>query len=100
MINVQIDENTALNLLMERVEYWTDDKDVINLYEKYYQQCLDYGYFDGSNFDIYQMVDNDIINYTTVIGCDEWGSFNIEDENDEKILISDEKNDLYLIQTY
>lgn len=100
MINVQIDENTTLNLLMDRVEFWKDDKDVINLYEKYYQQCLDYGYFDGSNFDIYQIVDNDIINYTAVIGCDEWSSYNIEDESDEKILVSDEENDLYLIQTY
>ena len=100
MINVQIDENTALNLLMERVEYWKDDKDIINLYEQYYQRYIDYGYFNGSNFDIYQIVDNDIINNTAVIGCDEWSSFNIEDENDEKILISDEENDLYLVQTY
>lgn len=100
MINVQIDENTALNLLMDRVEFWKDDEDIINLYEKYYQQCIDYGCFDESNFDIYQIVDNDVINNTTVIGRDEWKNFNIEDENDEKILMSDEENDLYLIQTY
>ncbi len=100
MINVQIDENTALNLLMDRVEFWKDDEDIINLYEKYYQQCIDYDRFDESNFDIYQIVDNDVINNTTVIGRDEWKNFNIEDENDEKILVSDEENGLYLIQTY
>lgn len=35
MINVQIDETTLLNLFMDRLEYWTSDSDVLELYEDY-----------------------------------------------------------------
>lgn len=67
MLNVKIDENTALNLLMDRVEFWTDDEDVKKLYEQMYENYIFGGCFDGIDFDINLIVDNDYINYCKVI---------------------------------
>ena len=41
MINVQIDETTLLNLFMDRLEYWTSDDDVLELYEDYLKELID-----------------------------------------------------------
>lgn len=67
MLNVKIDENTALNLLMDRVEFWTDDEDVKKLYEQMYELHIESGYFDDIEFDVMLIVDNDYINYCRVI---------------------------------
>jgi len=67
MINVQIDESDALDMLLERVEFWTEDRDVIDLYNQMYSFYLDCGVFDGGEFNIMNIVDNDYINNCTVI---------------------------------
>lgn len=66
-INVRINKNDALDMLMDRVEYWTDDKDEQNLFEKMYDDYLWNGCFDDSEFDPMQIVDNDWVNYTAII---------------------------------
>lgn len=67
MLTVKIDEDKALDLLMDRVAYWTDDKDVQKLYEQMYENYIFSGCFDGIDFDIMSIVDNDCINYCSVI---------------------------------
>lgn len=67
MISVKIDEIKALNWLMERLEYWTNDTLTIQLYEKMYQNYLDCGVFDGGEFDPMIIVDNDYVNLCTVL---------------------------------
>lgn len=66
-INVKMDKETALNALLERVRYWTDDEEEVGLFEKMYDDYLWNGCFDGGEFDIMQIVDNDWINYTAII---------------------------------
>lgn len=78
MINVQIDESDALDLLIERVEFWTKDHDVIDLFDDMYSTYLDSGVFDGCEFNIMAIVDNDYINYCSVIDD--------SDSNFEKIM--------------
>ena len=67
MITVQIDESDALDLLVERVGFWTEDRDVIGLYSQMYSYYLDCGVFDGGEFNVMSIVDNDYINNCSMI---------------------------------
>lgn len=101
MINVKIDEATLLNLFMDRLEYWTTDTDVLELYEKYLEDLISDGYFEGAELDVDLFVDNLYINDTAV--TDKEGlsqQYDIEVGDCDRILASDEDNDLYLISTY
>ena len=66
-ITVKMDKETALNMLLERVRYWTDDEDEVGLFEKMYEDYLWNGVFSESEFDVQNIVDNDWINYTAII---------------------------------
>ena len=70
-INVRIDEDTALQMLNERVKFWTDDEVKARLFETMYQYRLESGYFDGGEFDVMCIVDNDYINNCIVLYPDE-----------------------------
>ena len=70
MITVKIDEETLLSILMNRVEHWTDDTDTLELFEKFYENRIDGGCFDGAELDIMMIVDNDYINNTSITTID------------------------------
>lgn len=70
MLNVITDEATALNLLCERVKIWRGGKRA-ELFNKMYERYIDEGLFASCEFDVMQIVDNDIINYCSIIGEDE-----------------------------
>ena len=70
MITVKIDEDTLLDILMNRVEHWTDDTDTLELFEKFYENRIDGGCFDGAELDIMMIVDNDYINNTSITTID------------------------------
>ena len=64
---VNIDNSRAVDMLLERLEHWTDDLVTYRLYESMYENYVDGGVFDGGNFDIMAIVDNDYVNWCTVI---------------------------------
>lgn len=64
---VNIDNDLALDMLMNRLEYWTDDYITHRLYEQMYESYVDGGVFDDGDFDVMAIVDNDYINYCDVI---------------------------------
>ena len=101
MINVKIDETTLLNLFMERLEYWTTDSDVLELYEEYLKDLIYSGCFEDVELYVDLIVDNLYINDTAVTdkkGLSE--QYNIEVDDYDKILASNEDKDLYLVSTY
>lgn len=100
MITVKIDEDTFLEMLLDRVEYWTSDEDVIDLYSEYYEDLIYSGCFEGAELNIDYIVDNDYINYFTTISKEDFEDYNIEDETDERIVAYNKDKDLYLIRTY
>lgn len=67
MISVKINENNLLDLLVKRVEYWTIDSDVINLFKSMYEREIDVGCFENINLDIKRIVDNDYVNCCDVV---------------------------------
>lgn len=67
MINVRIDENTLLEMLMNRVEQWNSTETALDLYEKMYESEIEAGCFEGAEIDVNLIVDNDVINYCEII---------------------------------
>lgn len=67
MITIKINEEDLLNMLLERVRYWTKDEEEIGLFEKMYDDYIFNGCFEGMNMDIQDIVDNDWVNYTSII---------------------------------
>ena len=100
MVTVTIDEDTLLEMLLDRLEFWTSDESVINLYRDYYEGLVYSGCFEGCTLDIMSIVDNDYINYLATISKEDFEQWGIEDKTDDKIVASNEEKDLYLIQTY
>ena len=101
MINVKIHETTLLNLFMNRLEYWTTNANVLELYESYLKELIDCGCFEGEELYVDLIVDNLYVNDTAVTNrkglSEEYG---IDLASSDKILASDEDHDLYLVSTY
>lgn len=95
MVTVKIEEEFLIKLLVERLKQWTSDIDVIQLYTNYYELLVEC--FDGSEFNPDIIIDNDWINYTSVITRDEFEDYGISDEFDDHVLTS--YKDLYLISS-
>lgn len=69
-MTIEIDDDDAIEMLVERVRNWTDNEEVIKLYESMYEHQVFGGYYDGTkDFNIMAIVDNDYINWCRVI-CD------------------------------
>ena len=100
MVTVTIDEGTLLEMLLDRLEFWTSDESVINLYKDYYEGLVYSGCFEGCTLDIMSIVDNDYCNNLAHIRKEDFEQWGIESEIDDKIVAFNEEEDLYLIQTY
>ena len=101
MINVKIHETTLLNLFMNRLEYWITNADVLKLYENYLKDLIDSGCFEGAELYVDIIIDNLYINDTAVTnkeGLTE--EYDIEVDDYDRILASDEDKNLYLVSTY
>ena len=65
---VKVDEDTLVEMLMERVEYWTYDWVTLSLFRQMYVNYVYGGCFECMELDILQIVDNDYVNNCTIIG--------------------------------
>lgn len=85
MVNVQIDEDELLDMLVDRVKVWRDNQDTIDLYTDMYKHMIDDGCFDGMELNIMSIVDNDIVNWCSVIsdGDDDFDKVKELAEQDE-----------------
>ena len=100
MINVQVDEENLLDLLMQRVEYWNKDVNILNLYEQYLKDLIDGGCFEGVNLNISLLIDNLYINDTQIMDKEDLKNNGIDIDDSEKVLAMDVDNDLYLVSSY
>lgn len=101
MVNVKIDEDELLEMLLVRLEFWTDDEDIKKLYELYYSDLIDNGCFDGAELNISLIVDNDYVNNLSVYESLEeiMKDFN-ENEDDVRDRIVAECDGSYLVRYY
>ena len=100
MVTVTIDEDTLLEMLLDRLEFWISDEDIINLYRDYYEGLVYSGCFEGCTLDVMSVVDNDYINNLAAISKEDFEQWDIESEVDDKIVAFNEEKDLYLIRSY
>ena len=100
MITIKIDEDKLLGMLLDRVEYWTSDEDVIALYRNYYENLIDCGCFEGCELDIMSVVDNDYINNLIVLNKEDFEDYGVKSFEDDKIEAFNEEQNLYLVRTY
>lgn len=64
---VRIDDDMAVDMLLDRLEYWTDDVTAHRLFALMYEGYVEGGVFDGGEFDVKEIVDNDYINWCVII---------------------------------
>ena len=89
MITVKIDESDLLEWLMARVEWHTDDAIEQNLYNVYYSELIDSGCFEGAEFNVKKIVDNDITDFTICHGIkDIMKEFNEEEKEAKKRIVA------------
>ena len=100
MVNVQIEETALLNLLMDRLEYWASDSEVLELYESYLSNLIDGGYFDGSTLDVMVFIDNLFANDTTIMDKEELENNNIDIDDYDKVLAKNDDETLFLVSSY
>lgn len=103
MVRVRIDEDVLVEMLMDRLHtFWNPDDVTEQLYRQYYEDCAYNGVFEDTEFDVSSIVDNDWVNNLDVITEDDFENYNIEDEDDERILTSLEDNGkkYFLISSY
>ena len=101
MVTVKIDEDTLLDMLMDRLAFWTDDYITEELYRQYYCDMISDGCFEGAELDVNNIVDNDYVNWLDVIYEDEFRNYNIKDTEDDRIVaytFDNEEQKVYLIQ--
>ena len=67
MITLKIENETALEMLTDRVKFWRSDSTTLELFEKMYEHYIDNGFFDYGEFDVMQIVDNDVVNWCDVV---------------------------------
>lgn len=74
-----IDDDVAVDMLLDRLKYWTDDWDVIHLFEIYYENMVKGGCYEDGEFDVMSIVDNDYINWTSVLADNELEEYDIDE---------------------
>lgn len=89
MLNVQLDEDVAKDMLYEELNGWSDlqgtEKELLM---DYLESCVDNGYFDGGEFNPGDFVDNLYVNYSSFAyeGDDDWEELGIgTDHQDESV---------------
>lgn len=90
-IHVTIDSDDMIEILCDRLQEWTNGtfSPEYELFSQYYEMAVEEGYYDNSEFNPALIVDNDWVNYMSVITEDEFDQYGIEDEDDERIILSD-----------
>jgi hypothetical protein len=110
-IHTEIEEDEAVEMLMNRLGNWTSDDHALDLFSKYYEDLVYGGAFDGVKFNVREIVDNDWVNNTAIIekGDDDearnWDFESYDDlvkqwkNGDTDIVLAESDGD-FLISTY
>lgn len=100
-VNVKIDSDDLIEMLIGQLELWTHDKQTIDLYTQMYVRELEGGVFENAEFNPAVIVDNDYVNYCSIVeegeedysdilevyekeGLGAWKSYSIEAISDDK----------------
>lgn len=71
LVTVKITQRNLIDMLVDRVKYWTENPIIIDLYDMMYTNLTEGDVFEGCELDINRIVDNDYNNYCNTIERDE-----------------------------
>lgn len=66
-VTVSIDEDDLLEMFEDRVKLWKTDSEDIELFSKMYERQINEGYYEACFLDIKVIVDNDVVNWCSII---------------------------------
>lgn len=95
MVSIQMDSDDMIDALCDRVSFWTNDEDVRELFEQYYENMVEGCYFDECEFNVMSIVDNDYVNNMSVTSKGDYNEAReeyLKDNTDEEIPTWDELN--------
>lgn len=64
-IDVKVKKDDVIDLLVNRVTFWSNNEEVVKLFRQMYERYVDEGVFDELNVNL--IVDNDYVNNCKVI---------------------------------
>ena len=99
-IMVEVDEEEFLDMLLDRLKTWTDDYTALKLYEQMYQDYIDGGVFETVHEGIAVIVDNDWVNYCTILTEEDSKYDDRYDECVELIEEGEREGDGFTIEAY
>ena len=67
LISVKINMYDVVDMLVDRLDYWTDDEEIKDLFRQMYTSYVESGGFDGMELNVNLIVDNDYINYCQIV---------------------------------
>ena len=67
LVTVKVEDWQLLDMLLDRCDAWETSKENKDLFEKMYSHLIDSCCFEGEEFDVMKIVDNDVVNYCSVI---------------------------------
>lgn len=66
-VNIRVPLEDALEMLTDRLRFWTKDEESIEMYRQMYESYLYAGVFEGAEFDVMGIVDNDWVNWCSFV---------------------------------
>ena len=73
-VTVKIDIDDVLDLFINRLKWWDVDNQTIELFVQMYKHYLENGVFKEIELNIMNIVDNDYINYCSIIDKDTYNN--------------------------
>ena len=67
LVTVKVEDWQLLDMLLDRCDAWETSKENKDLFEKMYERYINSGCFEGAELNIMSIVDNDVINYCSVL---------------------------------
>ena len=68
-INVKVEKNDVIDLLVNRITFWSNNEKVVDLFRQMYENYVEEGVFDELNVNL--IVDNDYVKCGMRICCEE-----------------------------
>ena len=67
LVTVKVKDWQLLDMLLDRYDFWGTSKENKDLFENMYSNMIDNCCFEDTEFDVMKIVDNDVINYCSLL---------------------------------
>ena len=72
LVTVKVEDWQLLDMLLDRCDAWETSRENKDLFEKMYSNMIDNCCFEDAELNIMSIVDNDVVNYCSVLYKEDW----------------------------